>query len=66
MNISSKTKNIAGRVTETTPRVNPLKRHPTTHQTKHVSNNLRIYFEQNHKSKNRKKSNLLKYDKESD
>ena len=34
-------KNIAGRFPQTTRSGNPLTCHPTTHQTKRVSNNLR-------------------------
>ena len=35
-------KNIAGRIPETTRSGNPLKCHPTAHQTKRASNNLRL------------------------
>ena len=35
-------KNIAGRIPETTRSGNPLKCHPTTHQTNRAPNNLRL------------------------
>ena len=58
-------KNIAGRIPETTRSRNPLKCHPSTHQTKRASTNLGVSWNKTIKEV-KKKSNLLKYDKKSD
>ena len=49
-----KKKNIAGRIPETTRSENLLNRHPTTHQKKLASTNLRLSPNQKQKSKNKK------------
>ena len=57
-------KNIAGIIPETTRSGNPLKCPATTRHTKRASTNLGL--KQNRNTKSIKKSNLLKYDKNSD
>ena len=58
-------KDIAGRIPETNRIGNPIKCHPTAHQTKRASNNLGLSWNKTIK-KVKKKSNLSKYDKKSD